>query len=182
MFVSTDGRTCGEWEIPGDLVDREPVMRISGMIIKSIVEHPSSGEAIPGAETPAPTASPSADLLFVEERKIVVKTSRTRVTFVESDKPVYKPGDRVRIRLLTVDAALKPVLGAIDRIWIENPGGVRMEQWTNVSRETGFASVSMTLSEEPVKGVWKVKADVGGETVSDVRERFSDRFLIGQFS
>ena len=86
-----------------------------------------------------------------------------RITFVETDKPVYKPGDRVRIRLLTVDALLKPVLGPIHLIWIENPGGVRMEQWTNVSRELGFASVSMTLSEEPVMGVWKVKAvDVGG--------------------
>ena len=96
-----------------------------------------------------------------------MKTGLTRVSFVETDKPVYKPGDRVRIRLLTVDAALKPVLGVVDQIWIENPGGVRMEQWTNVSRETGFASATMTLSEEPAKGFWKVKADVDGQTVSE---------------
>ena len=110
-----------------------------------------------------PSHSGLGEDLFVEERRITVKTGLTRVTFVETDKPVYKPGDRVRIRLLTVDALLKPVLGPIHLIWIENPAGVRMEQWTNVSRELGFASVSLTLSEEPVMGVWNVKAvDVVG--------------------
>ena len=40
-----------------------------------------------------------------------------------------------------------------------------MEQWNNVSREFGFASVEMRLSKEPAKGIWKIKAKAGGKKV-----------------
>ena len=148
LVVTNDGRACAELAIPGDVAERRPAIRVKG------------------------AARDGSGYAFDEEREILLKTGLTRITFAETDKPVYKPGDLVRIRLLTVDAALKPVDDVIKVVWIENPAGVRMEQWNNVSRELGFASVEMKLSTEPAKGVWKVKAKAGGKKVRTIRDRF----------
>ena len=103
---------------------------------------------------------------FDAGRQVGIKKKTTaHVTFVETDKPVYKPGDLVRVRLLTVDADLKPAVDVVKMIWIENSAGVRMEQWTNVSVDVGFAAVEMKLSKEPVKGTWQVKTNIKGKKV-----------------
>jgi hypothetical protein len=45
------------------------------------------------------------------------------VTFIETDKPQYKPGDDVKLRVLTINALLKPNLAKLEEVWIENPKG-----------------------------------------------------------
>ncbi len=44
---------------------------------------------------------------FSDEGKVRVEDGT--ILFLETDKPIYKPGQTVRIRLLALDSALRPV-------------------------------------------------------------------------
>lgn len=79
------------------------------------------------------------------------------LTFVETDKPTYKPGQDVKIRILMLMHDLKPWQKSIPEVWIENPSFVKVKQWTNVSTENGMAQLTFPLSPEPSLGSWHIK-------------------------
>ncbi|XP_054012298.1 murinoglobulin-1-like isoform X1 [Hylaeus anthracinus] len=95
----------------------------------------------------------------VESEKEVYIEHDSLITFVETDKPVYKPGQDVNIRVLMLKHDLKPWKKEIPKVWIENPSEVRVAQWTNVSTETGMAQLLFPLSPEPSLGTWKIKVE-----------------------
>ncbi|XP_076248907.1 alpha-1-macroglobulin [Calliopsis andreniformis] len=94
----------------------------------------------------------------VTSQQIVIKHD-TFMAFVETDKPVYKPGQDVNIRLLLLKYDLKPWKKTIPRIWIENPSRIRVAQWTNVSTEHGMAQLSFPLSAESTTGTWSIELE-----------------------
>lgn len=61
----------------------------------------------------------------------------TLLTFVQTDKPIYKPGQTVRFRVLSLQPNLRPRMGRLESVWIENPTGTRMAQWLNVETQKG---------------------------------------------
>ncbi|CAG2063264.1 unnamed protein product, partial [Timema podura] len=75
----------------------------------------------------------------------------SQVTFIQTDKPVYKPGQEVLFRVLTVRQDLTPVTEQISKVWIESPSEVRLAQWLNTSTELGLAQFSFQLSHEPMQ-------------------------------
>ncbi|XP_029039421.1 murinoglobulin-1-like [Osmia bicornis bicornis] len=81
------------------------------------------------------------------------------ITFVETDKPIYKPGQDVNIRILMLKHDLKPWKKLISKVWIENPAEVRVAQWSNVSTENGMVQLAFPLSSEPRWGTWKIKVE-----------------------
>ncbi|XP_059479116.1 alpha-1-inhibitor 3-like [Neocloeon triangulifer] len=86
--------------------------------------------------------------------------------FIETDRPFYKPGELVRFRLLHLNSQLRPINKDIWKVWIENPSSVKMLQWKNVELNSGFTQLEMQLTNEPVKGSWKIK--VQSENASDI--------------
>ncbi|XP_076621496.1 alpha-2-macroglobulin-P isoform X2 [Colletes latitarsis] len=95
----------------------------------------------------------------IESEKEVYIEHDSLITFVETDKPVYKPGQDVNIRVLMLKHDLKPWKKQIPKIWIENPSNVRIAQWTNVSTETGMVQLQFPLSTEPSLGTWNIKVE-----------------------
>lgn len=95
----------------------------------------------------------------IESEKEVHIEHDSLITFVETDKPVYKPGQDVNIRVLMLKHDLKPWKKPIPKIWIENPSEVRVAQWTNVSTEHGMVQLVFPLSTEPSSGTWKIKVE-----------------------
>ncbi|OAD58540.1 Alpha-2-macroglobulin-like protein 1, partial [Eufriesea mexicana] len=83
------------------------------------------------------------------------------LTFVETDKPFYKPGQDVNIRILMLTHDLKPWQKPIPRVSIEGPSGVRVMQWTNVSTENGMVQLTFPLSPEPSLGTWRIEVQKG---------------------
>ncbi|XP_027622649.1 ovostatin-like [Tupaia chinensis] len=55
------------------------------------------------------TFSAKGATLHLEERRSVAISPRENVVLVQTDKPIYKPGQNVRFRVLTLDDHLKPV-------------------------------------------------------------------------
>ncbi|XP_054279144.1 murinoglobulin-1-like [Macrosteles quadrilineatus] len=80
------------------------------------------------------------------------------VVLVSTDKPLYKPGQQVNFRVVTLNHKLKPFNGKISKIWIESPSGVRVEQWSQVEViQHGLVQLQFTLDKEPFLGKWKIK-------------------------
>ena len=84
-------------------------------------------------------------------------------TFVQTDKPIYKPGETVRFRVMTIDRDLKPWVGVVPLVTIKNPGDVRVRQWRDVENKLGLLSFDMALSEDPSLGIWVITLLVEGK-------------------
>ncbi|XP_017887917.1 pregnancy zone protein-like isoform X2 [Ceratina calcarata] len=95
----------------------------------------------------------------VEEEKEVVIVHDSVMTFVETDKVIYKPGQDVNIRILMLRHNLKPWKEPIPKVWIENPSEVRVAEWRNVNTENGLVQLKFPLSPEPSSGTWNIKVE-----------------------
>ena len=70
---------------------------------------------------------------------------------IQTDRPIYKPGQTIRTRVVLVDGNLKPYEGKLDSVVVENPSGSVMMKWTDTPLEEGFASFDLETSVKPVR-------------------------------
>ena len=103
----------------------------------------------------------------------LVQVQDGTVLFVETDKPVYKPGQDVHIRVLRLGPELKPLPGEVT-VEIQDAKGNKVYRQEAPTDDFGMASLTMPLSAEPNLGVWKLTAHSGDQTAqTDVRvERY----------
>lgn len=78
--------------------------------------------------------------------------------FVETDKPIYKPGQEIRIRALRLDSDLKPLPGPVE-VSILDAKGIKVHKRTVDTDQFGMAEAGLPLSTEPNLGVWKIIAE-----------------------
>ncbi|XP_037081988.1 alpha-1-macroglobulin-like isoform X1 [Pollicipes pollicipes] len=83
--------------------------------------------------------------------------------FIQTDKYVYKPGQVVRFRVLSVNGKLRPISEPLPQIYIESPAGTRVAQWTNVTGQSGLVQLEMQLAGEPSLGEWNIHVATSGE-------------------
>ena len=104
---------------------------------------------------------------FSASQELVVE-SRT-ILFLETDKPVYKPGQTVHIRALLLDPELKPVAGELV-IEAQDAKGIKVFRESTNADDYGMATLELPLSNEPNLGVWKLSAYSGNrQTHVDIR-------------
>ncbi|XP_027760755.1 ovostatin-like [Empidonax traillii] len=92
----------------------------------------------------------------LEERRSVMLWNADSIVFVQTDKPMYKPGQRVRFRVVALDFSFKPVQEMYPLIAIEDPRGNRIFQWQNVASEMNIIQKEFLLTEEPLLGNYKI--------------------------
>ncbi|XP_030844682.1 ovostatin [Strongylocentrotus purpuratus] len=106
--------------------------------------------------------------LFVEKtyRKSVTVAPVKNQTFIQSDKPIYQPGQKVLFRVLTVlYPKLLPDTENKKDVWITSPGGTRMQQWRDQVSSDGLLDMAFELLEESELGNWTIHVQVhGGRT------------------
>ncbi|HZG69556.1 MAG TPA: MG2 domain-containing protein, partial [Herpetosiphonaceae bacterium] len=93
-----------------------------------------------------------------QERALIQVESGTLV-FVETDKPIYKPGQTVHIRVLTLDPLLRPAGGEVS-VEVMDAQGIKIFRQVMSPDEWGMATLDLPLSIEPNLGVWKAVATV----------------------
>ncbi|HEX2914285.1 MAG TPA: alpha-2-macroglobulin family protein [Chloroflexia bacterium] len=89
-----------------------------------------------------------------------VKVDQSLVLLAETDKPIYKPGQTVHIRILTLDNQLKPQPDSVT-VEVMDAKGTKIFKKSVQADEYGMANVDMPLSSEPNLGVWKLTALAG---------------------
>eukprot|EP00920_Eleutheroschizon_duboscqi_P030807 GHVT01074384.1.p1 GENE.GHVT01074384.1~~GHVT01074384.1.p1 ORF type:complete len:380 (+),score=2.52 GHVT01074384.1:153-1292(+) len=102
-----------------------------------------------------------------KDSKRIGLAPRNLVTFIQTDKPIYKPGQKVKFRILTLKSDLRFRDGKFGPVYVQDPHGVRMAQWLQVATKKGIVSLEIDLSEDPVLGKWKISAEIDGGQESD---------------
>ncbi|XP_056119302.1 alpha-2-macroglobulin-like [Rhinichthys klamathensis goyatoka] len=102
---------------------------------------------------------------MTEERKVMFKPYYP-LTFIQTDKPIYIPGQTVNFRVVTMDTNFAPLDQQYSTVVLEDSQGNRIGQWTNVSSTRWILQRSYELNPEARQGMYKLKAFIGDRMIS----------------
>uniref|UniRef100_A0A8B9F4N1 CD109 antigen n=1 Tax=Amazona collaria TaxID=241587 RepID=A0A8B9F4N1_9PSIT len=117
-----------------------------------------------------PLSSPSGNYeLLVEghadgrrifsNRTSLMYMSKSISVFIQTDKSIYKPGQEVMFRIVTVFPDLRPYKASLN-IYIRDPRKKLIQQWLMEEGDLGVASKKFQLSMNPPLGDWSVEVEV----------------------
>ncbi|NXU42737.1 OVOS protein, partial [Drymodes brunneopygia] len=96
----------------------------------------------------------------LEERRSVMIWNTGSIVFVQTDKPIYKPGQTVRFRVVALDSNFKLVQEKVSdhlcSFFLQDPRGNRILQWQNVKSEMNITQLEFPLTEKPILGNYKI--------------------------
>ncbi|XP_019327951.1 PREDICTED: ovostatin [Aptenodytes forsteri] len=115
-------------------------------------------------KVPPATSDPLAFISFsakgttvdLAERRSVVIQNVDNSVFIQTDKPIYKPGQKVMFRVVTLDSQFRPVQETYPRIVIEDPEQNKIFQWLEVASKHGIVQLSFPLIPEPILGSYDI--------------------------
>ncbi len=140
------------------------LLQRTGMLAESKAYIEASGMV----ELQVPDVSPGNYELEIRGQGFVERTSlriesRNPVLLLETDKPIYKPGQDILIRVLQLGPELKPIPGDIT-VEIQDAKGNKIFREEAMSDDFGMIDFKMPISTEPNLGIWRVSATSGDET------------------
>ncbi|XP_046369858.2 CD109 antigen-like [Haliotis rufescens] len=100
----------------------------------------------------------SGGLIFEREERLTI-ARKTISVFIQTDKAMYKPGQRVHFRAFAVYPDMKVYQGKID-VDIYDPRNNRIRRWVSLQDGTGVNHRDILLSDQPVLGDWKIEVTV----------------------
>ncbi|WP_235856166.1 MG2 domain-containing protein [Methanolobus halotolerans] len=141
-----------------------------------------SGNAVASFEVPdveegryVLTAKPAG---YERNFTAVVEVIKNNPLFIETDKPIYKPGQTVHGRILSLNNNLVPVEQDIT-VEITDAKGIKVFKQELSSNGYGVVSFDMPLASELNLGTWKVIANAG-ESTSNVDIEV-DKYVLPKF-
>ena len=88
---------------------------------------------------------------------------------IETDKPIYKPGQKIQGRVLLLNSNIKPAAGSVEVTFFDGKG-LRIARLPLTADQYGVAPFSLDLATELNYGVWKIRArNTSGSSERDVR-------------
>ncbi len=141
-----------------------------------------SGHSVARFETPQVeegTYSLIAEPVGTDQEYIAtVRISKSNPIFIETDKPIYKPGQTVHGRILLLSNNLKPIEDSVE-LEIADAKGIKVFRETLETNGFGVATFDLPLSTEPNLGTWKIKAEAGeSKSVVDIEV---ERYVLPKF-
>ncbi|MCZ6792592.1 MAG: MG2 domain-containing protein [Planctomycetota bacterium] len=113
-----------------------------------------------------------------EPLEVSTTISRTPAILIETDKPIYKPGQTIQGRVVLLSNALTPVSGTVE-LAVHDAKGIRVDRRELTANEYGAASFSLDLASEVNFGVWKIK--VRSENVESIRDVRVEEYVLPRF-
>jgi len=98
-----------------------------------------------------------------------VRVEDGTLLFLDTDKPIYKPGQTLHARVLALDADLRPLPGRVT-VEVQDAKGTKVFKRELQTDEYGIAAVDMPISNEPNLGVWTLTGRHGQRSTQvDIR-------------
>ncbi|KAF7699973.1 hypothetical protein HF521_002931 [Silurus meridionalis] len=94
---------------------------------------------------------------MTEKRKVMFKSYNTLV-FIQTDKPIYNPGQTVNFRIVTMDSNFIPLEQKYSTVILEDTNQNRIGQWTNVNSTGLILQLSHQLNAEAPEGDYSLQA------------------------
>ncbi|XP_031526558.2 alpha-2-macroglobulin-like protein 1 [Vicugna pacos] len=102
------------------------------------------------------------NISFEEKKKVLIQRQQNGI-FIQTDKPVYNPGQQVHFRIVTLTSNFVPVNDQYSMVELQDPNSNRIAQWLNVAPKQGIVDLSFQLAPEATLGTYTV-AVVEGNT------------------
>lgn len=80
------------------------------------------------------------------------------VHVVQTDKPIYKPGQTVQFRIVSMDASFIPVARVYKVVEIQDPSSNRIAQWLNQAIDGGILDLAHPMIPEAAQGIYTITA------------------------
>ncbi|KFV87632.1 Alpha-2-macroglobulin-like 1, partial [Struthio camelus australis] len=93
---------------------------------------------------------------FQKEQKVLIKHADKK-TFIQTDKPVYKPGQIVKLRIVTLDQNFIASSEPHRLVELKDPKGNQIAQWLNATPVGGIVDLSFSLAAEATVGEYIIK-------------------------
>ena len=117
--------------------------------------------AVEVASGPAPPAAPP-----LLARPLEVRDGLSLLLAL--DKPLYQPGQTVRMRTVAFDPALRSPGPVEVEVAVTGPTGFKVFKAAALASPAGLAAFNLPLPAEPVEGEYEVAASVPGRATTDV--------------
>ncbi|XP_058246392.1 alpha-2-macroglobulin-like protein 1 [Hemibagrus wyckioides] len=93
------------------------------------------------------------NIMLNKTTKILI-TPPNHLTIIQTDKPIYKPGQTVKFRIVSLDTSFLTYNQTFPTIEVQDPNSNRIGQWLNVNTYGGLVDLSYPLNSEATKGVY----------------------------
>ncbi|RVE75125.1 hypothetical protein OJAV_G00013740 [Oryzias javanicus] len=104
------------------------------------------------------------------------------IHIVQTDKPIYKPGQTVQFRIVSMDTNFLPVKRTYTEVTIEDPYLNRIAQWLDKTIDGGILDLSHATIPEAANGIYTITAETDeGEEISynfEVKEYVLPKFEV----
>ncbi|XP_051935088.1 alpha-2-macroglobulin-like protein 1 [Hippocampus zosterae] len=104
------------------------------------------------------------------------------IHIVQTDKPIYKPGQTVQFRIVSMDSNFIPVDRLYTVVELQDPNSYRIAQWLDKFVSAGILDLSHPMIEEATQGTYIITATTDkGEKIShsfDIKEYVLPKFEV----
>ncbi|XP_029015801.1 complement C3-like [Betta splendens] len=119
---------------------------------------------------------------FHIEERVMMVSFHSGYIFIQTDKPIYNPGDTVRFRAFVSSPSFKAFDNHLS-IEIQNSDGVAVKQSSEVSAVDGVYSDTFQLTDFVNEGTWIVTAKLDHWQQNTFRSRFEvKRYVLPAFN
>lgn len=118
-------------------------------------------------------------IAFINETRLTF-SQRSMTIFIQTDKPVYMQGERVKFRVIPITTELRGFDNAID-VYMIDPHKHILRRWLSRQSNLGTVSLDYTLSDQPIYGDWNIRVVAQGQVEEHkftVEEYYQTRFEV----
>jgi CD109 antigen len=103
------------------------------------------------------------------QNQAAVQVENNLLVFLESDKPIYKPGQTIYMRVMTLNSELKPS-AETSTVEVLDAKGLKIFRSEVTTDDFGMTTLELPVSTEPNLGTWKITAQTAkSKTELDVK-------------
>ncbi|XP_043114430.1 alpha-2-macroglobulin-like protein 1 [Puntigrus tetrazona] len=89
--------------------------------------------------------------------KILINPPQS-LLFIQSDKPIYKPGQTIKFRIVSLDSNFLPRKQVFRTVELQDPFSNLIGQWLNQTTRIGILDLSHSMSPEAAQGYYTITA------------------------
>ncbi|XP_030632003.1 alpha-2-macroglobulin [Chanos chanos] len=80
------------------------------------------------------------------------------LTMIRTDKPIYKPGQTIQFRVVSLDTSFLPHNQMYKMVELQDPDNNRIAQWLNRSTVSGILDLSHPMPSDATQGIYIITA------------------------